>query len=100
LNTPRVLAVYSDSIAIIAKCRVVVAPNSDHFARLDWHLQVELARSGFKRPHVVMDLRTGSGGFTIETTPITGSIEAYIGDPTSSATERSEARGVRRGTSA
>jgi hypothetical protein len=72
LNTPQVLAVYSDSIAIIAKCLVDVAPDSDHFVRLDWRVQVEFARRalrGFKRPHVVMDLKTGSGTFTIEATP-------------------------------
>jgi hypothetical protein len=72
LNTPEVLAVYSDSIGIISKCLVEVAPDSDHFVRLDWRVQVEFARRalrGFKRPHVVMNLRTGGGEFTLEATP-------------------------------
>jgi hypothetical protein len=72
LNTPQVLAVYSDSVPVVAKCLAGVAPDSDHFVRLDWRVQVEFARRAlraFRRPHVVMDLRTGSGSFTVEATP-------------------------------
>jgi hypothetical protein len=59
-------------MAIIAKCLTDVAPDSDHFVRLDCRIQVEFALRalrGFKRPHVVMDLKTGSGTFTVEATP-------------------------------
>ena len=72
LNTPEVLAVYADSIDIIRKCLVEVSPQADHFVRLDWRVQVEYARRtlrGFKRPHVVMNLKTGKGNVTLEATP-------------------------------
>jgi hypothetical protein len=72
LNTPQVLAVYSDSIGVIRKCLSEVAPDTDHFVRLDWRIQVEFARRalrGFKRPHAVMNLKTTGGEFTVEASP-------------------------------
>ena len=72
LNTPQVLAVYNESIELIRKCLVEVSPSADHFVRLDWRVQVEFARRSlrtFKRPHVVMDLKTGKGTVTLEASP-------------------------------
>jgi hypothetical protein len=72
LNTHQVLTVYDESIGIIRKCLVEVSPGAEHFVRLDWRIQVEFARRalrGFKRPHVVMNLKTGGGTFTVEASP-------------------------------
>ena len=72
LNTPEVLGVYDESIDTIRRCLVEVSPGSDHFVRLDWRVQVEFARRSlrsFKRPHVVMNLKTGKETATLEASP-------------------------------
>ncbi|OHS94552.1 hypothetical protein TRFO_39261 [Tritrichomonas foetus] len=72
LNTPEVLQVYEESINTIHKCLNKVSPDSDHFVSLDWRVQVEYMRRSlkqFKRPHVVMNLKTTAGTNTIEATP-------------------------------
>ncbi|KAH0803109.1 COMM domain-containing protein 2 [Histomonas meleagridis] len=72
LNTPEVLQVYGDSIDTIRQCLIQVSPNSEHFISLDWRVQVEFARRSlrqFKRPHVVMNLKTTNGNTTLESTP-------------------------------
>lgn len=72
LNTPKVLQIYEDSIETIRKCLIKVSPTSDHFVSLDWRVQVEYMRRSlrnFKRPHVVMNLKTTGGTATIEATP-------------------------------
>jgi hypothetical protein len=74
LNTPEVLEVFENSYGLMKKCLVDVAPDADHYVRLDWRCQVEFARRGlrsFKRPHVVMSLRTRTGDYTLEASPST-----------------------------
>lgn len=72
LNTNEVLELYENAYETIQQCLNQVAPETDHFISLDWRVQVEFARRSmrqFKRPFVVMDLKTNNGKYTIESTP-------------------------------
>lgn len=72
LNTNEVLELYENAFDTVHQCLQQVAPETDHFISLDWRVQVEFARRSlrqFKRPFVVMDLKTNGGKYTLESTP-------------------------------
>jgi len=79
LNTRDVLEVYQQSSNRLRQSLNIVSPEFEKFVSIDWRMQVEVARRSlrnFKRPHVVIDLKTNKNSYNLELTP-QGLVQLY-----------------------